>query len=143
MENSFQCSNCRQRISFAKFMGTRHRNHCPFCLWSRHLDLEKSGDRKAKCRGKMKPVGLTFKKEGKDKYGNIKRGEIMLIHECLGCGKISINRIAGDDKSEKILEIFKKSQALSQRKKNRLKETDISLISSKNRKEVFLQLFGS
>ena len=91
----------------------------------------------------MKPVGLTFKKEGKDKYGNIKRGEIMLIHECLDCGKISINRIAGDDKSEKILEIFKKSQALSQRKKNRLKETDISLISSKNRKEVFLQLFGS
>jgi len=35
----------------------------------------------------MKPVGLTFKKDG----------EIMIVHQCLNCNKISRNRIAGDD----------------------------------------------
>ena len=35
----------------------------------------------------MKPIGLTFKKDG----------ELMIVHKCLNCGKISRNRIAGDD----------------------------------------------
>lgn len=47
----------------------------------------------------MKPLGLTSKKDG----------EIMLIHECEKCGKISANRIAGDDDAEEILKIFKNS----------------------------------
>lgn len=53
----------------------------------------------------MEPVGLTFKAEGIDKYGKKRQGEIMLIFKCLMCGKVSNNRIAGDDNPEMILAI--------------------------------------
>jgi DNA-directed RNA polymerase subunit RPC12/RpoP len=99
------CLNCKREIPDNKLIGTANRNHCPFCLWSRHLDLNIPGDRKATCHGLMEPIGITFKDEGFDKWGKKKQGEIMLIHKCMVCGKISKNRIAGDDEPEKILEI--------------------------------------
>ena len=45
----------------------------------------------------MEPLGLTLKKGG---------GELMLVHRCCGCGKISKNRVAGDDNSVAILNLF-------------------------------------
>jgi hypothetical protein len=41
----------------------------------------------------MEPIGLRFKRDG----------ELMIVHQCLSCGKISNNRIAGDDIPEVIL----------------------------------------
>ncbi len=61
----------------------------------------------------MKQIGLTFKKAGKNKYGKMKQGEIMLIHKCYGYRRISLNRIVSDDSSEKILKIFQSSQKIS------------------------------
>ena len=90
----------------------------------------------------MKPIGLTFKHEGTDKYGILKQGELMLIHECLGCDKVSINRIAGDDSPETILGVFQESRSLSQEQKRKLKEIAIELVTPKDKKEVFVQLFG-
>lgn len=142
MKGGFICSNCGQWVSFSEDIGTRHRNHCPFCLWSKHVDLEVSGDRKSDCKSGMKPIGLTFKQEGRDKYRSARQGEIMLIHECLGCKKISLNRIAGDDDPENILKVLKESQQLPPDKKNRLQENNIKLISDDNKKEVLGQLFG-
>jgi hypothetical protein len=54
---------------------------------------ESIGDRKSECHGSMKPVGLTTKKDG----------EIMIVHRCEKCGKVSNNRIAGDDNTDTIL----------------------------------------
>ncbi len=68
----------------------------------------------------MKPIGLTFKWEGVDKYNNLREGELMLIHECTGCGKISINRIAADDNEETILKVFDESQKLPLQKRAEL-----------------------
>jgi len=44
----------------------------------------------------MKPIGLRFKYDG----------ELMIVHWCLSCGKISNNRIAGDDIPEVILTLI-------------------------------------
>ena len=82
----------------------------------------------------MEPVGLTFKQEGLDKYGQPKKGEIMIIHRCAECGKISINRIAGDDNPEAILDVLKNPQKISQ--------DDIKLLTEKDKKEILTQLFG-
>ena len=90
----------------------------------------------------MKPIGLTFKQEGIDKYGLLRQGELMLIHECLGCGKISINRIAGDDNPETILRVFEESQGLPSGKKELLKRSGIEIISEGDRKKIIIQLFG-
>ncbi len=91
----------------------------------------------------MKPIGLTFKHEGVDKYGIPRQGELMLIHECVNCGKISINRIAGDDNPEAILRIFEESQRLPPEKRSRLEHSGIEVLSEKRRKEVLTQLFGN
>jgi len=141
-KGGFRCGNCGRWVPFSEFMGTKHRNHCPFCLWSKHVDLKKPGDRKSECQAGMKPVGLTFKHEGVDKYGRLRRGELMLIHECVNCGKISINRIAGDDNTEAILRRFKESQGLPPEKRSLLEHSGIEVLSDERREEVLIQLFG-
>jgi hypothetical protein len=52
----------------------------------------------------MQPVGLTLKRTPK-KYGPA-AGELMLIHRCVECGAISINRLAADDDPEGILALI-------------------------------------
>jgi len=84
--------------------GVNNRNHCPYCLHSRHLDLQRAGDRLAACKGSMQPVGLTLKHIPK-KYGEVS-GELMLVHRCKECGKLSLNRIAADDDSEVMLALL-------------------------------------
>jgi hypothetical protein len=106
------------------------------------VDLKKSGDRKSDCQAGMTPIGLIFKHEGVDKYGKLRQGELMLIHRCIGCEKISINRIAGDDNSETILKVFKKSQGTDRKKIEQLKQDGIDVLSEKDKKVVLIQLFG-
>jgi len=88
-----------------------------------HVD-ETIGDRRSICNAPMKPIGLSQKKDG----------EIMVVHECTKCSKISANRIAGDDDPNKILEIFDISD------NNTI--TNNNLISISDRDEVCTQLFG-
>ncbi len=91
----------------------------------------------------MAPIGLTFKKEGIDKFsGKLRQGEIVLIHRCLLCGKISLNRIAGDDEPEAILAVFENSLNLSSETKKELKAKGIEVLEEKDREEVKIQLYG-
>jgi hypothetical protein len=82
---SFRCAHCRLDVSTSA-LGTAHRNHCPSCLWSRHVD-DSPGDRAADCGSTMEPIAITVRGEG----------EWVLIHRCLGCGVLHSNRTAGDD----------------------------------------------
>jgi hypothetical protein len=138
----YRCDFCQKWVSINQSMGTAHRNHCPNCLWSKHLDLEKPGDRKSGCRAAMEPIGLTFKQEGWDKYGKPKQGELMVVHRCLTCFKISINRIAADDEPKMILAVFKRSKILSPGIRKTLLDKKIQLLEEKDKKEVLAQLFG-
>ncbi|MGE5462734.1 MAG: RNHCP domain-containing protein [Syntrophothermus sp.] len=103
----FRCGHCHALVSSAHFLsGVNNRNHCPYCLWSCHLDLYASGDRLSACKGQMKPIGLTLKM-GRNKYRREARGELMLIHQCVDCGTLSINRIAADDDADSLLDIYR------------------------------------
>jgi hypothetical protein len=105
----FRCANCHALVSSMHMLSAvNNRNHCPYCLWSCHLDLYSAGDRLSACKAKMKPIGLTLKRS-LNKYQLESRGELMLIHACEGCGIISINRIAADDDIETIFAVFKSS----------------------------------
>jgi len=83
--DEFRCIRCRRVVSTSA-LGTAHRNHCPNCLWSRHLDVS-PGDRRAECGSKMEPAAVTVDRGG----------EWAIIHRCLGCGVLHANRVAGDD----------------------------------------------
>ncbi|MFT4038885.1 MAG: RNHCP domain-containing protein [Thermomicrobiales bacterium] len=82
----FRCGSCRVFVG-QTVSGGRHRNHCPFCLASRHVDLRRPGDRESPCRAMMPAVGVAFRADG----------EQMLVHRCNGCGAERQNRIAADD----------------------------------------------
>ena len=77
--------------------GTQHRNHCPNCLTSLHLDNE-PGDRAADCGGIMEPVAVWVRKGG----------EWAIIPRCKRCGKLSSNRVAADDNPMKLMSIAMK-----------------------------------
>lgn len=85
-DQAFRCVHCKQFIG-APISGGRHRNHCPNCLWSRHVDDRVPGDRKSDCHAAMEPVGRIVRRNG----------EQVLVHQCRGCGKQDPNRIAADD----------------------------------------------
>lgn len=139
----FSCNNCGGWVEVSESMGTHHRNHCPSCLCSKHVDLEKPGDRKASCNAGMKPIGLTFKQAGINKYGKPRQGELMIIHQCTNtdCDIISINRIASDDNSGAILSVFEKSQTHND-VKGKIKKMGINLLTKHDEEEVRTQLFG-
>lgn len=80
----FVCTRCAARVD-GKAIGTAHRNHCPRCLWSRHVD-DLSGDRRSTCGGMMEPVAIW-----------VRKGEWVIIRRCQECGALHANRIAGDD----------------------------------------------
>ena len=140
-DQNFRCANCNHFVSTEReSCGVNNRNHCPNCLWSRHVD-NIPGDRKAGCHCRMKPLGLTLKRTNK-KYSTINQGELMLIHECTGCGKISINRIAGDDDPLVIQRLFMESQSMPAETITRLVIADILPLKSGDFTIVFTQLFG-
>lgn len=92
----FTCAHCGMPVSLIA-PGTRHRNHCPFCLHSLHVDI-KPGDRSCLCRGVMEPVAIWVKSDG----------EMMILHRCRRCGSIKPNRCAGDDSEELLQEIARR-----------------------------------
>lgn len=93
-EEVFKCKNCRRFIGHLP-SGGHHRNHCPFCLFSRHVDGKTSGDRASQCGARMEPIG----------YFQRKNGEYVLVHHCLGCGLERINRVAADDYFDLVLSL--------------------------------------
>ena len=110
----FVCMACHRFVSAeAELSNVHNRNHCPYCLSSRHLDLYEAGDRLSACKARMKPLTLTFKKTRK-KYAGADRGELMLVHRCDDCGKLSLNRIAADDDVENVLELSEDRPALDE-----------------------------
>ena len=138
----FSCAHCGYIVSSAHwFSGVNNRNHCPYCLWSRHLDLYTAGDRLSACKAPMQPVALTTKCS-RNKYGS-GRGELMLVHLCKDCGGISINRIAADDDAGILLEVFNVSIALPAQVKSLFIENGIEILLSESLPMLRLQLFGS
>ncbi|NUO56350.1 MAG: RNHCP domain-containing protein [Hamadaea sp.] len=92
--DAFRCVGCRLDVPMDA-PGTAHRNHCPHCLTSLHLDHRIPGDRRAGCRGAMAALSVTVKPDG----------EWLIIHHCQACGGLSANRIAGDDNALALLRI--------------------------------------
>jgi hypothetical protein len=139
----FTCKYCGAFVSAQKAAsGVINRNHCPYCLYSRHVDLFEAGDRLCACKELMVPVGLTLKKS-RDKYSLNQPGELMLVHRCQACGDLSINRIAADDDPFKILAILNQKPPDAHRLLQACQEQDIVLLADMDRSILQSRLFGS
>jgi hypothetical protein len=87
-KEDFVCGNCG-----AEVMGNGFTNHCPHCLWSKHVDIF-PGDRSETCFGLMRPISA-------EENG----GEWSIIHKCELCGKIQKNKISPKDDFDLIVKI--------------------------------------
>ena len=90
---SFTCKVCG-RLVVPEGAGSDHRNHCPNCLSSLHVDIE-PGDRASDCGGHMEAVAVWVRKNG----------EWAIIHRCKQCGAFSSNRVAADDNPMMLMSI--------------------------------------
>ena len=107
---SFTCKVCGSLV-VPEGAGSRHRNHCPKCLSSLHVDND-PGDRASLCQGIMEPVSVWVRKGG----------EWAIIHRCRMCGTLSSNRIAADDNPALLMSIAVKPLAMIPFPLNKLDE---------------------
>ncbi len=143
LEDVFTCRQCQAAVYTQPMIsGVQNRNHCPYCLWSRHVDHTQPGDRLSACKASMQPIGLTVK-QCHNKYGDITHGELMLIHRCSECGKLSINRIAADDQAERLMEIFHTACGLEMLIMHQLDVNGIHLLQGEDAHLVARQLLGT
>ena len=83
-DQGFVCAHCGREV---EPLGYSSRNHCPFCLWSLHLDVN-PGDRASECGGALEPVRVEV---------DSRKGYI-IVHRCQACGDIRRCRAAHEAK---------------------------------------------
>lgn len=92
-KEDFICEKCGNETK-----GSGYTNHCSFCLWSKHVDIN-PGDRLSPCQGMMRPIRV----EGST-------GEnYKVVHKCIICGHEKINRIEEGDREGAILFVIKEA----------------------------------
>jgi hypothetical protein len=89
----------------------------------------------------MKPIGLTMKKV-RNKYQREPRGELMLVHECVECKSLSINRIAADDDPGTVMEVFQSSLMLGTQIHAVFIQNGIGVLKIEDADILYCQLYG-
>ncbi len=84
-KENFICDRCGARVT-----GTGYTNHCPACLWSKHVDVH-PGDRSSPCGGAMEPVSV-----------GVISGVEKIVHRCTLCGFVRPQEAARDDNREEL-----------------------------------------
>lgn len=100
-KEDFICEHCNYQVK-----GTGYTNHCPKCLWSKHVDKD-PGDRADDCGGMMRPVDLYFRKH-----------EWIISHRCESCGFVRKDKIRPEDDFSQAVKLEKE---LVERKMKKLK----------------------
>ena len=90
-DEEFICENCGKKVLK---LGYTSRDHCPHCLYSKHVD-NMPGDREAECRGLLKPVQVEL---------DSKKGYV-IIYKCEKCGAIRKNKSAIDDDMDLLIKL--------------------------------------
>jgi len=88
---NFSCEHCGEKVE-----GTGYTNHCPRCLWSKHVDIN-PGDRASECNGMMEPVSIEIIK---NKYS--------VTCRCQKCGFTKKNKTSGNDNMDEIIKLSSK-----------------------------------
>ena len=96
IDEEFICENCGTKV---EKLGYSCRNHCPHCLYSKHVD-KNPGDREEECHGMLKPIDIEI---------NSKKGYV-IVFKCIKCGAIRKNKVAEDDNMEEIYRIIEEKK---------------------------------
>ena len=94
IDEEFICENCGKKVPK---LGYSCRNHCPYCLHSKHVD-KNPGDRAEECHGDLEPVSMEI--DGKKGY--------VIVFKCRKCGAIRRNKAAKDDDMDLLIDLSSK-----------------------------------
>lgn len=95
INESFRCEHCKKQNPKAS---KTCRNHCKYCLYSKHVDASLPGDRQSICHGLMEPEKILY--QAKKGY--------QIVHYCLTCGQEKTNKAAEDDSQEALTAVMQK-----------------------------------
>ena len=90
----------------------------------------------------MQPIALAFKNYEVNPFTGRGSGEIMIVHECTSCYKISPNRIAGDDNEYQILSVLETTLNLNKHTQNKIAYFGIDVITKERKEAALIALFG-
>ena len=90
LDEGFICENCGMKVNP---LGYTSRDHCPYCLYSKHVDIN-PGDRENTCLGLLEPIEI-------EKY----RDTYKVLYKCKKCNTLHKNIIAKDDDMNEIIKI--------------------------------------
>ena len=76
LDEGFICENCGKEVTP---LGYTSRDHCPYCLYSKHVDIN-PGDRENTCKGLLKPIEI---EKYKDTY--------KIVYRCTKCNQLHKN----------------------------------------------------
>ena len=93
LNKPFTCQHCGQKVPPHPEGGCR--DHCPFCLYSKHVDDKLPGDRKSKCQGTMEPIAAA--KDAKRR--------MVIFYRCENEDKLFRVKMAPDDNWNLITEL--------------------------------------
>lgn len=96
IDENFICEVCGKDVSP---LGYTARDHCPYCLSSKHVDIN-PGDRRENCHGTLVPIGIE----------NAKKGNYKIVYKCAKCGEIKRNIMAYDDNMDLVIKIMANPQ---------------------------------
>ena len=98
-KEDFVCEHCGTKVT-----GNGYTNHCPNCLYSKHVDVCPGG-RAESCGGLREPIDL-----------ELKDGKYILVHRCQKCGFIRRNKVCDGDNFEAVLALSRlKTDSLKRR----------------------------
>jgi hypothetical protein len=84
----FTCEHCGEKV-----VGDGYTNHCPKCLWSKHVDIN-PGDRASACQGMMKPISV-----------ELQRGEYLITYRCLKCAFLRRKKMEKNDNFDEVIRL--------------------------------------
>ncbi len=90
IDEEFICEHCGKKVKKLEYSA---RDHCPYCLYSKHVDIN-PGDRLNTCQGLLVPIGI-------EKY----KDTFKILYECNTCKQKHKNIIAKDDDMNEIINI--------------------------------------
>ena len=90
LDEGFICEHCHKEVTP---LGYTSRDHCPYCLYSKHVDIS-PGDRSNNCKGLLKPIGI---EKFKDTF--------KILYKCEKCKEEHKNIMANDDNYDLIVEL--------------------------------------
>lgn len=90
-DEEFICENCGEKVG--KLIYTS-RDHCPYCLHSKHVD-KMPGDRLEDCKGLLMPIQVELDN----------KKDFVIIYKCKKCGSIRKNKAADDDNKDLLIKL--------------------------------------